>query len=52
MAGTRRYIAPEVISGLYGKECDIWSIGVVLYLIITGDQPFNGTNQAELFEQI
>jgi serine/threonine protein kinase len=46
--GTQHYMAPEVIrrDGLnYGKAVDIWSFGVILYLILSGEYPFSSTEQ-------
>ena len=49
IAGTPYYIAPEVLNGVYGKECDTWSTGVVLYQMMTGLRPFDGNSQEEVF---
>lgn len=52
IAGTPYFIAPEVLNGDYGKECDIWSIGVVLYMLLSGGYPFLGNGRAELFKKV
>lgn len=52
IAGTPYYIPPEVLNGEYGKECDLWSLGVVFYVMLTGNYPFDGSNRAEVFKQI
>lgn len=52
VAGTPYYIAPEVLSGVYGKECDIWSTGVMLFQMMTGEMPFDGNDEKEVFGKI
>ena len=52
LAGTPYYLAPEVLTGHYGVECDVWSLGVVLYQLISGRVPFNANTQSDLFDKI
>ena len=52
IAGTPYFIAPEVLNGDYTKECDIWSFGVLLYLLLSGKYPFDASNRVDLFEKI
>jgi len=50
--GTAYYISPEVLEGKYDEKCDIWSAGVILYLLLSGTLPFDGENEDEIFEKI
>jgi len=50
--GTPYYIAPEVIRGNYNEKCDIWSIGVILYILLSGHAPFNGSNEKEIMDKV
>ena len=45
MIGTPYYLAPEILLGEYNEECDIWSSGVIAYILLSGLPPFNGHNE-------
>ena len=50
--GTAYYVAPEIIAGKYTQKCDIWSSGVILYILLCGDPPFNGPNDQVIYKKI
>uniref|UniRef100_A0A8C5QWQ1 Serine/threonine kinase 33 n=1 Tax=Leptobrachium leishanense TaxID=445787 RepID=A0A8C5QWQ1_9ANUR len=51
--GTPMYMAPEVINDhYYTQQCDVWSAGVIMYMLLSGEPPFKAKSEEKLFEQI
>jgi calcium-dependent protein kinase len=50
--GTAYYIAPEVLNGNYDERCDIWSIGVILYILLSGIPPFPGSTDDDIMKKV
>lgn len=52
VVGTPYYIAPDVLSKSYDKSCDLWSVGVIAYILLAGYPPFNGHNNKEVYAAV
>ena len=52
IVGSAYYIAPEVLNKDYNEKCDTWSVGVILYMFLTGRAPFDGKSNEEIINSI
>lgn len=52
VVGTPYYVAPQVITLRYDKMCDLWSCGVIMFTLLTGNVPFCGNSDAETLSMV
>ena len=50
--GTLVYCSPEVLKNNYNQKCDMWSCGVIIYILLSGKYPFYGTSEEEITKKI
>ncbi|KAH7283859.1 hypothetical protein KP509_34G027500 [Ceratopteris richardii] len=52
LAGSSYYMAPEIFQGEYSEEVDIWSAGVIMYIVLSGVPPFWGPTEQRIYKAI
>lgn len=52
MVGSPYYIAPEILQKAYDYRCDLWSVGILLFFMLSHSFPFKGQTSEEIFHSI
>lgn len=50
--GNSYYIAPEVLKRKYDEKVDVWSCGIIMYMLLSGKAPFKGDTEKEILHEI
>ena len=52
LVGTVSYMAPEIIKGFFNNQCDVWSCGVIFYILLASKSPFRCSKKEQTLQKI